>query len=406
MRMVSFLGMQDPVFGDIQEDMENFQHPVVDEMMDGVKVTTNTVGHLAHATEASDTGKIHLHLATESEGHEVGFEQDSLVDSYEPPGGSFNRRASQKRVHGVMPVVISPSPPVPKGRKSVVGGPLQQSQNESEDLRYAPPAGHCLRRMSARPDHGISPPAVTPSPPMPKGRKSVTKGSFHRPQKDLEDGGCVQPPEAYALGRRESVKSGHPSPLPDFSPSPPPTTSRKCTYSGSSKLLEKDKDELMSSSSRHSSTGFVPRDVALNARNANGRSSTPTLEASLKDFELVHMVPEFPPSPPSTRSKKSATGGSFRLLDKDNDELMNSSSLHSVKDLVPPNGAFNARKPNERSSTPTRDMLLKDMELAHMVQSIFHNDNLLAESACSLHQSMSELNASFGCINFDEHENI
>jgi hypothetical protein len=217
----------------------------------------------------------------------------------------------------------------------------------------------------------------------------------------------VPPPESYGFGRRASVQSNHPVPPLELSPSPPTTTRRKSTHSGSSQQVEIDKDDLMSSSSRHSSTGFfVPRDGAFNARKPIERPSTPTVEASLQDFEVVDMVPEFSPSPPTTTSRKSATSGSLRQPNKDNDELMNSSSRYSSKGFVPPDGAFNVRKANERSSTPTREMLLKDMELAHMVQSIFHDDDLLAESACSLHQSMSEMNASFGCINFDQEENI
>jgi len=60
-------------------------------------------------------------------------------------------------------------------------------------------------------------------------------------------------------------------------------------------------------------------------------------------------------------------------------------------EFVPPDGSFNVRKLKERPNTRSLEVLLKDLELAHEVKSIYQNDALMAGSAHDLESVASDM---------------
>lgn len=135
--------------------------------------------------------------------------------------------------------------------------------------------------------------------------------------------------------------------------------------------------------------------------------------SSLKNFappagSFVRKTSHRAVSPPLPESRKSTVRRSprsrkekFVVVTEVNTTDGTSSKSTNSSEYVPPAGSFYARKPRERSATPTRRALLKDIELANKAQSMFSGDRLLSMSACKLEQSMATLNASLGSLNFD-----
>lgn len=117
--------------------------------------------------------------------------------------------------------------------------------------------------------------------------------------------------------------------------------------------------------------------------------------------------PAITPSPPPPKSRKTHTPSPRVAIPKGkkspdsnggNPASQNPFSANGF-DYIPPTGSFNLRKPNrDRASTPTREALLKDIELAARAQSMFAQDSLLASSASNLSLN---LNASLGSIDFN-----
>jgi len=131
------------------------------------------------------------------------------------------------------------------------------------------------------------------------------------------------------------------------------------------------------------------------------RNSSPRGRTSQRSLLSSHPVPPLPSlsmSPPLARRKKTQTpmddipSGSLVSLSPASSIGRKSAQLPIPQpDFAPPDGSFHFRKPNQRPSTPTQETLLRDMELAHQVQSIYKDDDLMTASACDLESVVSDL---------------
>jgi hypothetical protein len=313
MRMVSGLGMRDPVFGDIHKEMESSQSSIVYEDMEGIDEDEDKKDH--HWAPTADLAQVLPQDIPFGGWQEQGFDQGSALEVYEPSAGTYPRRSSLNSQLVGSPPVLTTSSPVPKGRKSFIDCSFQQPQKDEEDHGYVPPSGSFVRRTSLRSEHSATPPAFSHSPQLPSGRKSLRDCFLPHPLNDWDGRGYVPPAGSFV--RRPSQKA------------------------------------------------------------------------------------EFPASPIPSASK-SVTRGSLQQTQKQVEEQKDTSSRRLSQGFVPPDGSFNVRKAKERASTPTRETLLKDMALAHTVQVIFHCDGLLSGSATGLEQTMSNLDASLRSLTLDE----
>jgi hypothetical protein len=122
-------------------------------------------------------------------------------------------------------------------------------------------------------------------------------------------------------------------------------------------------------------------------------------------------APAITPSPPRPKSIKKlhtpiGKNGAIDRKSKATSEVVPGGQDQFAKSFaksfafIPPSGSFNLRKPKDRPSTPTREALLKDIELAARAQSMFAEDSLLAMSASNLEHSISNLGVSLGSLDF------
>lgn len=122
---------------------------------------------------------------------------------------------------------------------------------------------------------------------------------------------------------------------------------------------------------------------------------------SRRNIDIPVGAPAITPSPPPPKGIKKPIGAHSKSAVVKDSGITGQNQFAKNLDFIPPTGSFNFRKPRERASTPTREALLKDIELAARAQSMFAEDSLLAMSASNLGQSISNLGASLGSINFD-----
>lgn len=117
--------------------------------------------------------------------------------------------------------------------------------------------------------------------------------------------------------------------------------------------------------------------------------------------------PVLPPTTPTPAHSQSETRKAPRALPvrhtqstrvRETKEEPFSDQVSRSYSFIPPTGSFNVRKARERSRTPTRKAILKDIELAARAQSMFADDSLLGPTASNLE---SALHASLGSIDYD-----
>jgi hypothetical protein len=131
----------------------------------------------------------------------------------------------------------------------------------------------------------------------------------------------------------------------------------------------------------------------------NGSMEHPQKITGNRDFEkpVGSFHQDISPSLPI--SKRSIVLGVLPEPENDKEDLSETSSGRSVHPFIPLDGSFRVHKAIEQ---PKREVLLKDIELSHQVQSMFPDDALLLMSASSLKRSLRKMDASLRSVNVSD----
>jgi len=209
--------------------------------------------------------------------------------------------------------------------------------------------------------------------------RSPSRSSLPRRETYPIDQGWEPRPGSFVQKLSLKSKHGRKSPIATLPPVPLHQSSRGMS----------DRKRMSASQARNS-----PRSSYQTGTNT--WSTSPT-RSGRKNCPRIHHVGPPPTlvsvSPPISVGRKSADSPLPRC-EKSIEDPMDSSGRFSLPDFTPPNGSFKFRKANQRSSTPTQEVLLRDMELAQQVQSIYLDDDLMRGSAYVMEQSISALSAS------------